>query len=433
MAAISLPARRADIVAEVDVCVAGAGPAGLGAALAAARQGATVCLLERHGFMGGNFTAASVGTVCGLYVKEDSGFEYVVRGIAEEMVEALTSNGQAMGPVPFQESAVLLYLPWAAKRLFDHAVSSEERITLFLHALVSEVIVEGDRIEAVVVASKRGPVAVRAASFVDATGDADLVAFSGGEWVMGEAGRRQHASMQFVLQHAAGDVAMARGIPALSGLIAERGGSLTRDGGALIPTFRPGEFIGAMTRVTNPDGSPLDITDLTQATWGELRGRELAEEAARFVIDNVPGFEGAFLADTAPNLGIRESRRVVGKYVLTGDDVRGAARFDDSIGAGAWPLEYHVVGRSTQYVHLPPGEYYQVPFRSIVPEGPVNLLVAGRCLSADPDALASIRVMAPSMAIGQAAGTWAAMSTRDPGVTPADLQQSLRDQGAFLG
>src|SRR5919108_5206650 len=183
---LRIPDREAEVVADVDVCVAGGGPAGLGAALAAARLGARVCLLERHGFLGGNFTAASVGSVCGLYVGDGrGGFDYVTRGLAEEVAATLQADGKAMGPVPFQGSAVLLYVPWAAKRLFDHLVTAEERITLFLHALVSDVVVHDGRVEAVVVATKRGPQAGGGHSFVDATGGADVVAFPGGRWMLG--------------------------------------------------------------------------------------------------------------------------------------------------------------------------------------------------------------------------------------------------------
>ena len=426
-------AYSATVIADVDVCVAGAGPAGLGAALAAARLGASVCLVERHGFMGGNFTAASVGTICGLYVSEgNGGFDYVTRGLAEEVAESLKAANAATGPMPFKGTAVLLYVPWAAKRLFDHMVTEESGIRLLLHALVADVVRDGDTIDAVVLATKRGFQAVRARTFIDATGDADLVVFAGGEWEMGDAGTRQHASMQFVLQHADDATALTQGIAALSGAIAEHGEHLSRAGGALLPTFRPGEFIGAMTRVRAKDGGPLDVTDLDEATYGELEGRRLAEEAARFVIDNIPGFDGAFMADTAPTLGVRETRRVVGDYVLTGDDVRGLARFDDAVAAGAWPQEYHVEGRDTEYVLLPDGGYYQFPLRSLRPRGLRNVYVAGRCISADHDALASTRVMAPSLALGQAAGTAAVLDLRGEG--GADhLRTALLEQGAFLG
>ncbi len=187
-----------------------------------------------------------------------------------------------------------------------------------------------------------------------------------------------------------------------------------------------------MTRVRNADGGPLDVTDLSQATYGELEGRRLAEEAAAFVKQHVPGFADAFLADTAPALGVRETRRAVGRHVLRGEEVAALARFDDGVAAGAWPQEYHVTGRSTEYKLLPDGGYYQVPFRALQPQGVANLFVAGRCISADHDALASTRVMAPSMALGQAAGTAATLLARDE-LTVDDLQRSLKEQGAFLG
>lgn len=417
----------------MDVCVAGGGPAGLGAALAAARLGASVCLVERHAFLGGNFTAASVGTICGLYVKDgDGGFDYVTRGIAEEVAEALKARQAAMGPMPFKGTAVLLYVPWVAKRLFDHLVTAESNIRLLLHALVADVVRDGDRLDAVVLATKRGFQAVKAKAFIDATGDADLVVFAGGEWTMGVAGQRQHASMQFFLEHADDAKALSDGIGSLAAAIDEHGAHLSRGGGALLPTFRPGEYIGAMTRVRGADGGPLDVTDLDQATYGELEGRRLAEEAAQFVIDHVPGFASAFLADTAPTLGVRETRHVIGDYVLTGADVTGLARFDDAVAAGAWPQEFHVEGRDTNYVFLPDGGYYQFPLRSLRPRGLANVYVAGRCISADHQALASTRVMAPSLALGQAAGTAAVLDLRDEGGAD-EVRTSLVEQGAFLG
>lgn len=432
----SLRGRALEVLADADVVVAGGGPAGLGAALASARQGARTVLLERYGFLGGNFTAASVGTICGLYRREDGDWTYVTRGLAAEFAEGLGERGAAHGPVPFKDTAVMLYVPWEAKRLADHLVTEQEGLEVLLHSFLCDVVVEEGTVRAVVLATKQGLRAVTARAFVDCTGDADLCHFAGAPTRLGPPGLRQHASMQFVLQHVDGPEAMAQ-LGRLSEYIAEHGQHLSRDGGATIPTMRPGEFIGAMTRVTNPDGTPIDVTDPRQATWGEIEGRRLAEEAAEFLRRHVPGFDESFLADTAAQLGVRETRRIEGEYVLTGEDVVDLARFDDAVAAGSWPQEFHVAGKSTEYRFLPDGAYYQVPLRSLRPRGLHNVLAAGRCISADHEALASTRVMAPSLALGQAAGTAAALAARSSspttGVEAAEVRQELAGSGAFLG
>ena len=436
-----VPERDAEVIADADVVVAGGGPAGLGAALTAARAGARVVLCERQGFLGGNFTTAVVGTVCGLYANrgtvESPSYEPAVGGIVEEVTSALAERGAGMGPIPFKgQTAVFIYQWWAAKRLFDHLVTAEPNLDLLLHSVVSDAIVDDATVRAIVLATKRGPKAITGKVFVDATGDADVATFAGVPTQTGGQGERQYASMQFLLQRV-DDGAVITANSALSEIIAEHGAHLSRDGGAVVPTFRPGEFWGAMTRVRNADGSPVDTTDVRQATWGELEGRRLAEEAAAFLREHVPGFEESFLSDTAVQLGVRETRHITGEYTLTGEDVTSGARFGDAIAACAWPQEYHVTGRSTEYRFLPPGVTYQVPYRSLLPAGPQNLLVAGRCISADHHALASVRVMAPCLAMGQAAGSAAVLAARDAGgrvaeVDIEELQHTLLRDGARL-
>jgi len=278
---------------------------------------------------------------------------------------------------------------------------------------------------------------------IDATGDADVAVAAGVPWAMGAAGERQFGSMQFVMQHVDVDAAFAAGLDRLSAEIAEHGSHLTRDGGAVIPTFRPGEVLGAMIRLGR-DGAPLDATNLFDLTYGELEGRRRAEEATEFLREHMPGFADAFLADTATQQGVRETRHIVGRQTLRGDDVTNLATFPDAIASAAWPQEYHVRGRHTEYEFLPDGAAYQIPFGSLVPAAadgthaaPRNLLVAGRCISADHDALASCRVMAPCLAMGEAAGTAAAMAVHDDAddvgaIDIAALRDTLVRHGAIL-
>jgi FAD-dependent oxidoreductase family protein len=437
---VRLDTRDAPVVLDADVVVVGGGSAGLAAAISAAQTGARTALIERYGFFGGNAVSAWVGTICGLYRTVSDGFDLVCRGFAERWAEGLKTAGAGFGPIPYKESAVLLYVPWAYKWQADHWVTAEENLTPLLHATVTEVARTGKTIDAVVVGSKRGPLAVTGKVFVDASGDADLAYHAGLTVDSGGPGQRQFPSMQFVMQNVDVQAAYAAGLDRLNELIANEGQSpewdLSRSGGAVLPTFRPGEALGAMTRI-GVDGHAPDMTDPFEATAAEIAGREEAEKAGRFLKAHMPGFAGAFFADTPTQLGVRETRRGTGDYVLTGEDVLGAARFDDAISCGAWPQEFHVEGKGTEWRWLEAGAYYQVPYRALVAAGIDNLLLAGRCISATHEALASTRVIAPSMAQGEAAGVAAALAAQKGltvrGVDVAEVQRVLGERGAFLG
>jgi hypothetical protein len=435
---VRLQERDAPVLADADVVVVGGGSAGLAAAVSSARAGARTVLVERYGFFGGNATAAWVGTICGLYRKAPDGFDRVCRGFAGEWADAIAAMGLGGGPVPFKETAVFLYVPWAYKLLADRIVAAEEGLTPLLHCTVTEVVRTGRSIDAVVVGSKRGPLAITAPVFIDASGDADVVHHAALGTDLGGPGQRQFPSMQFLMQDVDVGAAYAAGLEKLTELLQTvgRDWGLSRTGGAVLPTPRHGEVYGAMTRIA-VDGHSPDMTDPFEATAAEIAGRVEAEKAGRFLIENMPGFEHAYFADTPTQLGVRETRRARGDYTLTGDDVLGGARFDDAISCGAWPQEFHVEGTETQYVWLDEGAYYQVPYRSLLVQGVDNLLVAGRCISATHEALASTRVIAPSMAQGEAAGIAAAMAarTRTPlrALDVAAVQNALRTCGAFLG
>jgi hypothetical protein len=432
--------RDAPVVLDVDVVVVGGGSAGLAAAITAAQSGARTAVLERYGFFGGNATSAWVGTVCGLYRKDGESFDVVCRGFAQRWADGLKTDGAAYGPIPYKESAVLLYVPWAYKWQADRWVTAEANLVPLLHSTVTEVVRDGGTIQAVVIGSKRGPLAVKGKVFVDASGDADVAFHAGLQTDSGGPGQRQFPSMQFVMQNVDVQAAYGAGLDKLNELIATEGQKpdwdLSRSGGAVLPTFRTGEALGAMTRISVGGHAP-DMTDPFEATAAEIAGRTEAEKAGRFLKEHMPGFGDAFFADTPTQLGVRETRRAAGEYVLTGEDVIGAGRFDDAIACGAWPQEFHVSGKGTEWRWLEPGAYYQIPYRCLVASGVDNLLLAGRCISATHEALASTRVIAPSMAQGEAAGVAAALAAQKGLTTQAvdvsEVRRLLVERGAFLG
>lgn len=433
---------EAPVLADVDVVVAGGGSAGLAAAVSAARQGAKTILVEQYGFFGGNAVSAYVGTICGLYTsgppQSEEARGMVCHGFAREWAEALQKEGWGFGPVPFRNTSVILYVPWGYKRVADRVVRDTPNLKPLLHAPIVDAYLEDSKLRGLIVGSKRGPVAILGKIFIDASGDADLAFHAGCIVETSPPGMRQFPSMQFVMENV--DF-QSSAVSMLSGLLSNEGQQpewdLSREGGAVFPTFRPGEVLGAMTRIKGPKGGPPDMTDLEEATYAEMAGRDEADKAHRFLKTYLPGFEDSFLGDTPTQIGIRETRRVAGEYVLSHEDIVGAARFEDSIGCGAWPEEFHWKGKGTDYVWLETGAYYQMPYRMLQAKEFDNLLVAGRCSSAAPEALASTRVIAPSMVQGQAAGIAAAVAaSQRTSVKEVDvslLQKTLTDSGAHLG
>src|SRR5205809_266227 len=244
------------------------------------------------------------------------------------------------GPVPFKTTAAVPYVPWGLKTLYDAMVRAEPALTVYLHARFLRALMRDDRIDAVTVDTRSGPVALRAPYFIDASGDAALAGAAGVATEKGEV--LQYPSMMFYMQH----VDLERALPHLFELndLLERHFStagLPRRSGNLIPTGRPGEVLVAMSRVAI-EGRPVDGSDAAELTLGEMLGREQAERCAGFLREHMPGFEEAFISDTAPRLGIRETRRVRGSYALTEDDVLGGRKFEDGICRAAWPVELHV-------------------------------------------------------------------------------------------
>jgi FAD-dependent oxidoreductase family protein len=415
-----------------DVLVVGGGSAGCAAAIAAARHGARTLLVEAGGFLGGT-GAAVLDTFYGFYAP--GGDERVVEGIGWELCRRLLASGQAFErPNTYGAGTGVTYEPEALKLAWDQ-LTADAGAQVLHHARLGAVVAEDRRLVGAIVETKAGPRLISATAFIDATGDAE-VAWRAGASVdrPAEENRVQPLTTTFRL----GGVDPAR-TPAkeLHRLMAEAAESgryeLPRRDGSSHRTVLPGVVHTNLTRVTG-----VDATDPWQLSAAERDGRRQAAEYLRFLVDQVPGYERAHLLGTSVWIGIRETRRLHGRYVLTRDDVLAARDFDDGIARCGAPVEDHAGEETTIWEYIgadggPSGLTYGIPFRCLIPTELDNLLVAGRCLSATHDAHASVRSMAQCMAMGQAAGTAAAIAATNGGEPAAVDARVLRARLAESG
>ncbi len=417
-----------------DVLVVGSGSAGSSAAISAARAGARTMLVDRLAFMGGTSTAV-LDTFYAFYTPTPTPHR-VVGGLGWEVVERLTEAGVAFErPNTYGAGTGVTYDQETLKVLWED-LASDAGVDLLLHTWATGVGVREGRIGSVRLWNKGGERWVEADVVVDASGDADLVALAGlPHDNAAQQGRVQSLSTLFKLANV--DVARAASVPkkelwelmrqaAVSGDYA-----LPRVEGSWHRTPFDGVALIHMTRIPN-----VDATDPEQLTRAEIDGRRQVREYARFLRDRVPGFEASVVVATSPAIGIRESRRIQGDYVLTRSDVLQARRFDDEIALCGAPIEDHHAGGDTEWQYVAEGGVYGIPYRSLLPSGVDGLLVAGRCFSATHDAHASARSMATCMAMGQAAGTAAAMassaSTTPRSIRADALRERLVSDGALL-
>jgi len=428
MSLLRAPAEEHEVAEEVDLLVAGGGSAGCAAAITGARLGLRTALVEEMPFLGGMSTGGAVGTFCGFYTGEKGGgVAPLVGGLPLEIADTLKARGAAYGPIPFKTAAVMPYVPLGVKLLLEELVRREPNLRVRLHAKLTHTLARDGRVEGVLVHTRSGRIALRARVFVDATGDAELARQAGAGTVKG--GEIQYPSMMFTVQHVKLEVALPK-LGAFVSLVEEgfEKEGLPRRGGNLIPTGRPGEVLVALSRVSL-GGRPLDASDGDELTTGEIEGRVQAMHLADFLKRRMPGFEEAFVSDTAMRLGVRETRTIDGEVRLTEDDVLAARKFDDGVGRSAWPVERHRAGGETEWKFLDAGTWYTLPFRALVARGFSNLLAAGRCLSAEGGGFASARVIGPCMLGGQAAAAAARLLVRkdlpvrdlDVGALRADL------------
>lgn len=457
---VALPGREAPVVAACDVLVAGGGPSGMGAALGAAWAGAEVVMAERFGFLGGNPTAALVNPLMSWHTSgaepveadgtrllpQDHGRgDPVVAGALEVFLERLLAAGGAVRPGP-ETGYTVPFDPEVYKSVALELLD-EAGVRMLFHAFASGVLGEPGRPRGAVLETKSGPVAIEARAVVDCTGDADLAAAAGAGFQVGREGDRrvQPMTLMFRLVGVDQDRFNAyirerpdqwRGVYGLWELVARASAAgdldLPREDILFFATPHRGELSVNCTRVTGALGT--DVFDLSRA---EVEARRQMHQIAAFFRKYVPGFERSYVLQSGTTVGVRETRRIAADYVLVADDVLGARKFPDAVARASYPIDIHSpTGKGTELRRLPPGEWYEVPLRSLLPTGVENLLVAGRAIGGSHEAHSSYRVTPTAMATGQAAGVCAAFAARSgvpPRRVPAEeVRRELRRQGAVV-
>ncbi|MGC0141554.1 FAD-dependent oxidoreductase [Pseudactinotalea sp. Z1732] len=430
---------------RVDVVVAGAGSAGSTAAIAAARQGASVLLLDKLPFLGGSSTAV-LDTFYGFY-SPGSSPRRLVGSIPGEVVDHLRTLGPVVErPNTYGAGTGVTYHAEHLKVTWE-TMATEAGVRVLLHTMVQDAKVIDGRLTELLLATKAGLRRVSAHTFVDASGDADLCHFAGfGYETAGADSPAQTLTTTFRMinvDHEQRRSIDKEGLRALMLEAAEDGYELPRRDGSDHITPVAGMTATVMTRLDSvqrdADGQLRSVLEPERLSAAELAGRRQALEYVRFLVDRVPGYADAALGALSTQVGIRESRRVYGDYRVTREDVLGARQFDDQVALCGAPIEDHHSGDGTAWAYLPDGTAVGVPLRSLIVRDAPNVLVAGRCFSATHDAHASIRSMAQCMAMGQAAGTAAALAATTPGlsgdvreVAPQQVRAVLRRAGAVL-
>ncbi|MDB5084625.1 MAG: dependent oxidoreductase [Bacilli bacterium] len=437
-----MPEESIPVIKQIDVVVVGGGPAGIAASMAAARNGAKTLLIEQRGYLGGMGTAALVPAFCPFTDKEKP----VVRGIGLELLEQMKQNCSLEYQKMYQHS-----LDWVPidsevlKRVYDDAVL-ESGVELLYHSFVGQIVMDSTdhQVDAIVVLNKSGRSAIQARYVIDATGDADICALVGVPIQKGgPSGELQPGTMCYLVANVnrksfleylreSGD----SGQISLAVEKAQEAGDLPQgrkkvSGFAWLSDNLVGVNFG---HVFGIDGTKAE--DLTR---GAVEGRRVVKQQIEFLRSYVPGFEYAHLVATGEQIGIRETRRIQGDYILTQEDYLSCRSFEDDIARNAYFIDVHLTDSSDQMniYRLPPGQSHGVPYRCLLPKGVDNVWVAGRSASVERIVQGSLRVMPNCFAMGQAAGTAAALASKfsvnSRNVRIKELQKLLIQQGAWLG
>lgn len=418
--------RKVPIVEDVDILVVGGGMAGVGAAVAAGRAGLKTLVVEYFGCLGGNGTSGMVNNFCG-YTTSGPNEAQIVQGIGGEIHKILFQrNGvSSMNSYTFN--------PEILKMVLDEE-AAEANVKLLYYTQVVDSIIENNVIKGVFIENKGGRQAILAKRVLDCSGDGDVCASAGVPFELGDGmGGFLACDMVFHIVNVGAEFNPGMVSSAAAEAIKSRDYKITRPQAIIQNIMIPGAYWvnwAGVPRAVNG----IDPYNLTQAA---IDGRKVVRELRRFLRDKIAGMENVEVIDTAPKIGLRETRRVMGGHLLTGEEVLAGTKFKDGIGACAWPIEIVDPVKGRKFVYLKDGHFYTIPYRCLIPQKVENLLMAGRFVSCTHEAQASARVMGPSVVMGQAIGTAAALSIKK-GVLPRDLDVSLLQQelvkaGAFLG
>jgi len=453
--------KKVPIIESVDVLVVGGGPSGIAAATASARNGAKTMLVEQYGFLGGTATASLVGPFMTSFTSD--GKTQNITGIFEEIVSRMVKIRGAIHPSKIRHgtsySSWLGYghdhvTPYQSEALKTVAfeIMQETGVKLLLHSFFIEPIMDKNLIQGAIFANKSGLQGVRAYATIDCTGDADVAALAGAPFKKGREadGLMQPVTMFFSVRnvddgklqkhfddHPDEKDKITPGIPKTFGSLikeAKKHGDfpLNHDIIGAYQTNKKGEYLMNASRLHNIDGT--EVNDLTKA---EIEGHKQVEVLMNFLHKYVPGFEKAELTEVGSTIGVRETRHIIGEYILTQEDVQDPKGFDDVIALSSFPVDIHdPVTGGGYFEGLRKGVSFEIPYRSLVPLKVEQLLVAGRPISATHSAAGAIREMPQCFATGQAAGTAAALSLKSK-VPPRKidiqkLQKTLISQNVYL-
>jgi len=421
-----------------DVLVCGGGLAGLGAAVAAARAGADTLLVERMGFSGGFFTAV-IGSAFDGFIDTRTG-RPVVGGIVFEMLERMgvlqgrdphTTNFHYNGEISSVADHPDWVTPTTEPERFKKAADEmlmESGVRVLYHTQVADAVTRDGAIEAVIVSNKAGLVAIQPKIVIDCTGDADVAAWAGAPYEVNDPIQPMSLHFRVIDVHAPADLALRARCTALFQQ-AHADGKLDSFGGPWPARFMKHDLYFNATRV------PGNMTDPDDWTRAEIQGRRDAWTMFHLLKENLPEFRDAYMMATGPTAGARESRRIVGRAILTEEAIWEGRRHPEVVVLGGGKLDRHSNRAATQHEeHLVPP--YDVAYGTLLPQDINNLLVAGRCHSATSAALASSRLTATAMGMGQAAGVAAALAVRSgraaPDINVALLQAGITAQGGIL-